>query len=145
MKHHASTPLHKITLYQFKGFDMGEFIKQYLYIITPHETIDENTLSVYKPAEMKMSEARRGAKDENIITCKCMYLQDAIVRRAYAKADSQTFSLSSTILKEVIGLITSSSCQNGLRLKHQSGIYQLIQPEEHLLSWHTTKGFLLSR
>lgn len=103
MKHHASTPLHKITLYQFKGFDMGEFIKQYLYIITPHETIDENTLSVYKPAEMKMSEARRGAKDENIITCKCMYLQDAIVRRAYAKADSQTFSLSSTILKEVIG------------------------------------------
>ena len=103
MKHTASKPLHKITLYQFKGFDMGKFISKYLSLITPHEVIDENTLSVYKPADTKMSEARRGAKNENIITCKCMYLQDAIIRRAYTKADSQTFSLSSTILKEVIG------------------------------------------
>ena len=82
---------------------MGEFISKYLSLITPHEVIDENTLSVFNPAEMKMSEARRGARDENIITCKCKYLQDAIIRRAYAKADSQTFSLSSTILKDVIG------------------------------------------
>lgn len=102
MKHTSSTPIHKLHLYQFKGFDMGEFISKYLYILNPHEVIVE--VSTFKQAETKMTEKKRGTQKADIIENKCRYLQDAIIRRAYSRFDTTTtFTLSSVVLKAVIG------------------------------------------
>ena len=98
-----TSKLHKIQIYQFKGFDMDAFVEKYLYTITPHETIDEETISVFRTAETKMSEAKRGAKSRSVIENKCRYLQDAIIRMANRKQDDRTFSLNAEILKSVIG------------------------------------------
>ena len=98
-----TSKLHKIQIYQFKGFDMDVFVEKYLYSITPHETIDENTISVFRAAKTKMSEAKRGAKSRSIIENKCRYLQDAIIRMANRKHDDRTISLNADILKAVIG------------------------------------------
>ena len=98
-----TSKLHKIQIYQFKGFDMDAFVDKYLYSITPHETIDEDTISVFRAAETKMSEAKRGAKSRSVIENKCQYLQDAIIRMANRKQDDRTFSLNAEILKSVIG------------------------------------------
>ena len=98
-----TSKLHKIQIYQFKGFDMDAFVEKYLYSITPHETIDEDTISVFRAAETKMSEAKRGAKSRSVIENKCRYLQDAIIRMANRKQDDRTFSLNAEILKSVIG------------------------------------------
>lgn len=98
-----TSKLHKIQIYQFKGFDMDAFVENYLYSITPHETIDEDTISVFRAAKTKMSEAKRGAKSRSVIENKCRYLQDAIIRMANRKQDDRTFSLNAEILKSVIG------------------------------------------
>ena len=98
-----TSKLRKIQIYQFKGFDMDTFVEKYLYSITPHETIDEDTISVFRAAEIKMSEAKRGAKSRSVIENKCRYLQDAIIRMANRKQDDRTFSLNAEILKSVIG------------------------------------------
>ena len=98
-----TSKLHKIQIYQFKGFDMDAFVEKYLYSITPHETIDEETISVFRAAKTKMSEAKRGAKSRSVIENKCQYLQDAIIRMANRKQDDKTFSLNADILKSVIG------------------------------------------
>lgn len=98
-----TSKLHKIQIYQFKGFDMDAFVEKYLYSITPHETIDEETISVFRAAKTKMSEAKRGAKSRSVIENKCRYLQDAIIRMANRKQDDKTFSLNADILKSVIG------------------------------------------
>lgn len=98
-----TSKLHKIQIYQFKGFDMDAFVNKYLLSITPHETIDEDTISVFRPAQFKMSEAKRGARSKTIIEAKCRYLQDAIIRMANRKHDDKTFSLNAEILKSVIG------------------------------------------
>ena len=82
---------------------MDAFVDKYLYSITPHETIDEDTISVFRAAETKMSEAKRGAKSRSVIENKCRYLQDAIIRMANRKQDDRTFSLNAEILKSVIG------------------------------------------
>ncbi len=98
-----TSKLRKIQIYQFKDFDMDAFVEKYLYTITPHETIDEETISVFRAAETKMSEAKRGAKSRSVIENKCRYLQDAIIRMANRKQDDRTFSLNAEILKSVIG------------------------------------------
>ena len=98
-----TSKLHKIQIYQFKGFDMDAFVEKYLYSITPHKTIDEDTISVFRAAKTKMSEAKRGAKSRSVIENKCRYLQDAIIRMANRKQDDRTFSLNAEILKSVIG------------------------------------------
>ena len=98
-----TSKLRKIQIYQFKGFDMDTFVEKYLYSITPHETIDEDTISVFRAAKTKMSEAKRGAKSRSVIENKCRYLQDAIIRMANRKQDDRTFSLNAEILKSVIG------------------------------------------
>ena len=98
-----TSKLRKIQIYQFKGFDMDTFVEKYLYSITPHETIDEDTISVFRAAEIKMTEAKRGAKSRLVIENKCRYLQDAIIRMANRKQDDRTFSLNAEILKSVIG------------------------------------------
>ncbi len=95
--------LHPIQIYQFKGFDMDAFVDMYLYAITPHETINEDTISVFRAAKTKMSGAKRGAKSRSVIENKCRYLQDAIIRMANRKQDDKTFSLNADILKSVIG------------------------------------------
>ena len=94
---------HPIQLYQFKGFDFDVFYERYIYEITPHETIDENTLSVFTPAKSKLTKAKSGAKDKTIIEYKVKYLQDAIIRMANRKQDDKTFSLNAAILKSIIG------------------------------------------
>lgn len=103
MKHTTSSPLHKLHLFQFKKLDMGEFVGEYTNIITPHEAIDENTLSVYTPAKTKQTNRKRGTIKPEIVECKCRYLQDAIIRRAFAQDNTLSFSLSSEVFKAVIG------------------------------------------
>ncbi len=98
----TSSPLHKIQLYQFKDFDMSEFINRYLHLVNPHEVTDPTTLSVYRPAQTMMTQRKEGARSEAIIENKCKYLQDVIIRRAFSKKDNLTFSLNANILKSVI-------------------------------------------
>ena len=95
--------LHKIQLYQFKDFDFDAFYDKYMYEITPHEVIDETTLSVFRPAKMKITQAKSGAKDKTIIGNKVKYLQDVIIRMANRKQDDNTFTLNAEILKSIIG------------------------------------------
>lgn len=92
-----------IELYQFKDFDMDRFIELYLYEVNPHEEIDEETLSVYAHAKTKMTERKQGVRTEDKVRSKCMYLQDAIIRRAYSKRNNKTFSMRADLLRSVIG------------------------------------------
>ncbi len=96
-----------IQLYQFTDFDMSAFISSYLNNVNPHEVTDPKSqvLSVYCiiPQKKTMSQRKKGARSEDIIKNKCMYLQDVIIRRAFRKKDERTFSLNSNILKSVIG------------------------------------------
>ena len=86
----TSSPPHKIQLYQFKDFDMSEFINRYLHLVNPHEVTDPTTLSVYRPAQTMMTQRKEGARSEAIIENKCKYLQDVIIRRAFSKKDNLT-------------------------------------------------------
>ena len=97
------TKLHKIQLYQFKDFDFDAFYGRYINEITPHEVIDEDTLSVFRPAKTKMTKRKEGARDPIIIENKCRYLQDLVIRSGNRKDDDRTFSLNAEILKSIIG------------------------------------------
>ena len=97
------TKLHKIQIYQFKDFDFDAFYEQYINEITPHEVIDPDTLSVFRPAKTMMTIAKSGAKDKTIIENKCRYLQDLVIRSGNRKDDDRTFSLNAEILKSIIG------------------------------------------
>lgn len=94
----------KLELHEFKDFNMDDFIDKYLYKITPHEDIDEATISVFPEAEIKtkMTFKRRGSTSRTLIEYKCRYLQDAIIRMANTNED-RVFSLNATILKKAIG------------------------------------------
>ena len=94
--------MNTIELYSFKTFDISAFISKYLYEITPHEVLDESSLSCYAPAKMKLSQAKDGAKAKAIIENKCLYLQDLIIRQSFIKED-RSFNLNSTVLKKVLG------------------------------------------
>ena len=102
MARKTTAPLHKIQLYQFKDFDMTDFISRYLHHVNPHEVIDPSTLSVFRPAQTMLTKGKEGARSESIIENKCMYLQDAIIRRAFSKKNNLTFSMNADILKAVI-------------------------------------------
>ena len=102
MARKTTAPLHKIQLYQFKDFDMTDFISRYLHHVNPHEVIDPSTLSVFRPAQTMLTKGKKSARSEAIIENKCRYIQDAIIRRAFRKKDSLTFSLNANILKAVI-------------------------------------------
>ena len=93
----------KIKLYQFTDFDMDKFVNLYLNDINPHEELDENTISCYNPSKYVLTQPKRGVRDRSKIEWKCMFLQDVIIRRAFHKEDSRTFSLNTQILKSVIG------------------------------------------
>lgn len=104
MKKQLQTPLHKIKLFQFRDFDMAVFVEKYLKVITPHEEIDGDTLSVYAPAQTKLTDAATGAHKPDVIENKCRFLQDTIIRRAYSQKDqSRKFALNSSLLCDVIG------------------------------------------
>ena len=92
-----------IELYLFKDFDIKDFISRYLYEINPHEVIDESTFSCFEPAKFKTTPGKRGTKNTTIIENKCLFLQNTIIRRAFHQKDKQLFSLSSRILKSVLG------------------------------------------
>ena len=102
MARKTTAPLHKIQLYQFKDFDMTDFINRYLHHVNPHEVIDPTTLSVFRPAKTMLTKGKEGARSESIIENKCKYLQDAIIRRAFSKKNNLTFSMNADILKAVI-------------------------------------------
>ena len=95
--------LHKITLFQFKDFEMDCFISKYLFRINQHEVIDEETISVFTPAKYKLTRQREGARSEDIIKNKCQYLQDAIIRSTFREEGSFTISLNAQLLQAVIG------------------------------------------
>ena len=115
-------------LYHFKGFDFEIFKSLYLYEILPREEreyapfipmadfyyrcgkISEAEYQKMKEEEAELAkgklvihEGKTGVKDEIKILNKITYLQDSIIRRANAKKDSRAFSLSSQLLKAVIG------------------------------------------
>lgn len=117
-----------ILLYQFKGFDFDIFKSLYLYEILPREErkfiphvpmadfflrcgrITEEKYLKMKEEEAELAKGelviykgKTGVKDETKILNKVIYLQDSIIRRANAKKDSRAFSLSSQLLKAVIG------------------------------------------
>lgn len=102
MTRKTALPLHKIRLYQFSNFDMGDFVQRYLNVVNPHEVIDPSTLSVYTSPQTVTTKERFGARSVQIIENKCRYMQDAIIRRANSNKDSYTFTLNSNILKAVI-------------------------------------------
>lgn len=102
MARKTTAPLHKIQLYQFRDFDMTDFINRYLHHVNPHEVIDPTTLSVFRPAKTMLTKDKEGARSESIIENKCRYLQDAIIRRAFSKKNNLTFSMNADILKAVI-------------------------------------------
>ena len=119
-----------IDLYQIDGFDMAKYIELYRGNVGEKD-VDETepfipmadfnfrcgqlTEDEYKVAkaeeDARMSqrnivhyEQQRGVfKDADKIADKCMYLQDALIRRANAKKDTMSFSLSSAMLKAVVG------------------------------------------
>lgn len=115
-------------LYKFKGFNFDIFKSLYLHEILPREerefipyvpmadfffrcgNLTEEEYMVQKAEEEKLSkgtlvryEGKTGVKDETKILNKVLYLMDAIIRRANAKKDIRAFSLSSQLLKSVIG------------------------------------------
>lgn len=118
-----------ILLYQIIGFDMEQYVRLYRDNVREkdiveyeafvpmadflHNTgkIDDETWRKRKAEEQAMMEGtpihkktQRGVfKSTEKIIEKCQYLQDAIIRMATSKKDTMTFSLSSAILKAVIG------------------------------------------
>lgn len=118
-----------IDLYQIDGFDMQRYIdlyrentsekdvKEYKPFIPMSEfryrcnEIDKEEYLKLKAQEelmlrpeLKHYDKKRGVlKSTDKIEAKCKYLQDALIRRAYSKKDTMSFSLSASILKAVVG------------------------------------------
>ena len=114
-------PLQKLQLYRFKGFDMDSFISRYMSEVEAYDERKVKNVNVYtgeEEVEIVHHQARNGARTASIIEKKCLYLQDAIIRRVRGKnpdddevskdlrkqdKNSNSFRLSSEILKSVIG------------------------------------------
>lgn len=91
-----------IQLYQFRVFNTEKFIELYLQEISEREEIDDiNVLG--GQCTYRTIKAHVGVRKPELIISKCQYLQDTIIRRAHAKNDDCSFSLSSSVLKKVIG------------------------------------------
>lgn len=109
-----------IELYQIVGFDMERYIELYRYAIGEKDVVevepfvpmadfrlrtgnisqedyerlkaDEGARMVGKTVHCKQKRGVMVSTDK--ITAKCQYLQDAIIRRAFAQKDTMSFSLS---------------------------------------------------
>ena len=118
-----------IDLYQIADFDMGRYIQLYRNNIAGKDVnevepvipvadlnlrygrISQDEYIIAKEDEQQRLkgktihiEQKRGVyKSDDKIIAKCQYLQDAIIRRAYSKKGTMSFSLSASILKSVIG------------------------------------------
>lgn len=91
----------KIQLYAFKDFDMEDFKKRYLKAVLPH--LEYEPVCIGKPKAIEVQGVKSAAKREYLIEDKCLYLQDAVIRRGNSKKDSKTFSMNAQILQAVIG------------------------------------------
>lgn len=91
----------KIQLYAFKDFDMEDFKKRYLKAVLPH--VEYEPVCIGKPKTIEVQGVKSAAKREYLIEDKCLYLQDAVIRRGNSKKDSKTFSMNAQILQAVIG------------------------------------------
>ncbi len=102
-KHNATN--NTVQLYQFKHFDMDEFVRKYLQRVDTDKEIDRESISVYptKPITYHTIPKRIGVRSQQAIKNKCIYMQDALIRRAYSKKELSSFSLSSNLMKNVIG------------------------------------------
>lgn len=118
-----------IDLYQITGFDMERYVELYQDSIGEKDVtkaemfipmadfnfrnglISQDEYAIAKAEELRREkgqtihiEQKRGViKSRDKIVAKCQYFQDAIIRRAYSKKGTMSFSLSSSILKTVIG------------------------------------------
>lgn len=92
----------QIQLYEFRDFDMERFISLYLEEIAPRKDIISVNMFTGEAHYVDIKE-HSGVKKRDKIIAKCQYLQDTIIRRANAKKDDKSFSLSSKILTKVIG------------------------------------------
>lgn len=118
-----------IDLYQIAGFDMERYVELYRNnigekdVIQPemfipmadfnfrNGLISQEEYAITKAEELYREkgqtahiEQKRGViKSRDKIVAKCQYFQDAIIRRACSKKGTMSFSLSSAILKSVIG------------------------------------------
>lgn len=118
-----------IELYQFQNFDMKKYVEVYRSKVAEKDvlevepfvpmaelkykmgTISEEEYRIAKAdEELRMRgtvvhiERKRGVlNSDEKIESKCRYLQDALIRRAFSKKDTMSFSLSSSILKAVLG------------------------------------------
>ena len=99
MRFHANTI---IQLYQFRDFDTEQFISLYLQEIAPRKEIED--INMYTgDCTFKEINPHTGTKNREKIIAKCAFLQDTIIRRANSKKDDKSFSISSAVLKAVIG------------------------------------------
>lgn len=118
-----------IDLYQIAGFDMERYVQLYRYRIAEKDEwkrdaiiptadlmfrmgkISREEYETRRATERRIEageivhiEQKRGVlKNKDRIIEKCQYLQDALIRRAFAKKDTMSFSLSSSMLKAVVG------------------------------------------
>ena len=89
-------------IYLFRDFDTDNFINLYLEEIAEHQEIESINMFTGKFTYYTIK-ARSGVKNRDRIIEKCMFLQDVIIRKAYANRDSRTFKLNAHILQDVIG------------------------------------------
>lgn len=118
-----------IDLYQIADFDMLRYVRLYreniaekdvteAEVFTPmadfnfrNGLITQEEYDIAKVDELRRVKGRtvhveqkRGViKSTDKIIAKCQYFQDAIIRRAYSKKGTMSFSLSASMLKAVIG------------------------------------------
>ena len=91
-----------VHLYLFKGFDMDRFRTLYLAEISAHKEVVN--INMFTGEEIcKDVKEKSGVKNPQRIADKCKFLQDTIIRRANAKQDNKSFTLSSTILSKTMG------------------------------------------
>ena len=91
----------KIQLYSFKNFDMADFQRRYLNAVLPH--VEYEPVCIGKPKTIEVKGVDRACKRDYLIEDKCLYLQDAVIRRGNSKKNNKTFSMNAQILQSVIG------------------------------------------
>ena len=89
-------------IYLFRDFDKDNFVSLYLDAIAEHQEIESINMFTGE-CTYNTIKAHSGVKNRDRIIEKCMYLQDVIIRKAYARRDTRTFSLNARILQNIIG------------------------------------------
>ena len=72
-------------------------------MVHPHDELVGVSVYGNVPCQFEHKEVKKAAKRDYLVEDKCKYLQDALIRRGYAKKNEDTFSMNSQILKTVIG------------------------------------------